>query len=142
MDNVNLRLEDIFLKEINSKKIDKGNFGQEQKSNYSSEPIKLSGQIMYSKNDKKLIKYIFGFDLMLKNHFEISLVYETYFILVEKDIFDIRLKNLDENKLGNILNRQIWPYVVEQVNSISSKMDLEKGITLPPYGVINNEHLY
>ena len=142
MDNLNFRLKNIFLKEINSKKFDKEKLGQEKKSDDSLRPIKLSGQIMYNKKDKKLIKYIFGFDLMLENQFEISLVYETYFTLVEKNILNIKEKNIDENELGNILNRQIWPYVVEQVNSISSKMDLEKGITLPPYGVMTSDYLY
>lgn len=141
MTNNNFRLKNIYLREINSKKIDQKDIEKEKQSDSIYQPIAISGQIMYNKNDKDLIKYLFGFELNLKNEFEISIIYETYFKLVDEKMnaLSIEENEINEDELGNLFNEQIWPYVIEQVNSITSKMNLKRGITLPPYGVIVNE---
>ncbi|MBM7558133.1 hypothetical protein [Halanaerobacter jeridensis] len=135
-----IQLVDIFLEELNLDKFEatgsKKKFLKNNKKSMEEENqvIELSGQIMYSPEDEEAFKYIFGMEFKMEGEFKISLVYETYFILKNNNSLEI-----NDNMLAERFNYHIWPYVTEQINNITSKMDLDGGIIIPSYGMISNE---
>ncbi len=135
------QLKNIYLEELNLNKINSENqmsIKEERNGKKSAHAIELSGTIMYGVNDSDLIRYIFACEFIDKDSFEISIVYDTYFHVQETNGVD-GSNGYDEDELISIFNRAIWPYVVEQINTLTSKMDIEEKITLPSYGVIMDE---
>lgn len=141
-EGIEFKLTNIYLEELTLNKIEKDDsflYNKDDKGKQKgAQTIELSGKILYGQ-DKKLIRYIFGCEFIEKGNFEISIIYDTYFIIKGNDIEFIQQKH-SEDELINMFNRNIWPYVVEQINSLTAKMDIDKKIILPSYGVIIDEH--
>lgn len=134
----NLVLEDIFLEELNIKKIknEKSNLKlqKKKKDNEKAQAFELSGKFMRGKKNNCLYKYLFGVEFTVNNEVELSVVYDTYFTLKNNNLN----YNVDKDELINEFNAHIWPYVIEQIYSLLAKMNIEGDISIPPYGVIMN----
>lgn len=137
--DIKIILENIFLEEIELNKVKKGFDSQivAKDKKDSKEIMEISGQLMYNTENKKLFKYILAVDFKLEDQFDISLVYDSYF-KVETNNGNNEI-DLNRELLTNRFNNYLWPYVTEQISNITSKMNIEKKIIIPAYGVIADE---
>lgn len=136
---IKIILEDVFLEEIELNKVENKFDSQIDTKDMkdSKEIMEISGQLMHNTENKKLFKYILAVDFKLEDQFDISLVYDSYFKVETND----GNKEIDLNRelLTNGFNNYLWPYVTEQISNITSKMNIERKIIIPAYGVIADE---
>ncbi|MCK8827024.1 hypothetical protein MWH25_04580 [Natroniella acetigena] len=127
MDSNVLQMTDIFLEELNVEKMNLETPIEEDQS------LEISGEMMYSEEDEDYFRYILEVIFIQRKKVKISLVYDTYFILENFDE-----KKVDSNYLASEFNKYVWPYLIQEIDNITSKMSINR-IKLPSYGVIMND---
>lgn len=137
--DIKIILENIFLEEIELNKVENKFDSQIDTKDMkdSKEIMEISGQLMYNTENTKLFKYVLAVDFKLEDQFDISLVYDSYF-KVETNNRNNQIE-LNRKLLTNGFNNYLWPYVTEQISNITSKMNIERKIIIPAYGVIADE---
>lgn len=152
IDKNKISLEDVFLEELILKQvkketndIEKINEEVNNKKNFikkddNKEMIEISSKLMHNVKNPNIFKYILGIDFKAENRFEISLVYDSYFF-IDDDFKNKQQKerDIDNELLSHEFNYYLWPYVIEQIANITSKMNIEEKIMVPSYGVISDE---
>ncbi len=136
--NHEIIVKGVFLEEISLRKEvytlkNTENSGLDSKKKLQ-QTIRISSNILRSKNDLSEIKYITQVNFIVKGHFEIIALLNSfiYFKGIEE------LKD-SEGELRDQLNFHIWPYVTEQIQNLTGRMKNYKGIIVPPYEVVRKQ---
>ena len=132
MDKIKFKLNNIYLEELNLNKLN---------SDKSTKDItiEIQNKIMQNKEDISEIRCLFNAELKIYNSYEITIFYDAYFIINSKSNDIPKFENFNEGKVSEIFNEKIWPYLTEQINSITTKMKIDSPVKLPPYDVIADD---
>lgn len=83
--------------------------------------------------DNKILKMPVVLDLKTSTGMKIKIIVSGYFKFYEK---------IDESVKDTEMLEQIWPYLRENISSISAKMDNNSQIFLPPLQEVKNERKF
>lgn len=142
----NYKLSKVVLELINAKYIDRYSKNNEDEAeenqaniceeNTDSDEEKIELRIGYCKlpsKDRTILKLPLAVELKSESGLTLKLIIAGYFTFKEK-LTEETLKIIHEKELVE----NIWPYVRENISSISTKMEIEPPIILPPLDEIKN----
>lgn len=136
--NHEIIIKRVFLEEISLKKevyTLKNNDATTMDSKKKlQQTIRISSNILRSKNNASEVKYITQVNFIVKGHFEITALLNSFAY-----VQNIETLQDSEGELRDLLNFHIWPYVTEQIQNLTSRMKDYKGIIVPPYEVVRKQ---
>lgn len=132
MNNLKFKLNNIYLEELNLNKLD-------DKESTKDITIEIQNKIMQNKENKSEIRCLFNAELIIYNSYEITIFYDAYFIINSKSNYIPQFESFNKEKVSEIFNEKIWPYLTEQINYLTTKIKVDSPVKLPTYDVIADD---
>lgn len=135
--NYEIELEQVFLEELTLSKLEETEMKVEEllveDKEQNTASIEISGKVLSNKDNDEFFKYILIITFKIEGEFKLSIIYDSYF-----NVKNISKDNFDEDELSDEFNYYLWPFAMEQISNITSKMKLDRKIIIPTLGVILN----
>lgn len=136
--NYEIIIKGVFLEEVTLKKdmysSKKSELSSDETRNKLQQTIRISSNILRNKKDPSEIKYITQVNFIVKGHFEITALLNSF--LQFRGLEELKLS---EPEIRDQLNFHVWPYITEQIQNITGRMKNYKGITVPPYEIVRRQ---
>lgn len=136
--NYEIFVKGVFLEEITLKKemyslkrTEESDDGAKKKLHQT---IRISSNILRNKENASEIKYITQINFIVKGHFEITALLNSFLHFRKLEELE-----LSDSELRDQLNFHIWPYVTEQIQNLIGRTKNYRGMIVPPYEIVRKQ---